>query len=146
MNIGDTDLRPFHLAFAVHDLTAARAFYVDVLGCKEGRSSDSWIDFNLFGHQVVVHLDPKMQPRNGPTNAVDGDAVPIFHFGVILRRPDWDALTARLDAAATDYLIKPKTRFCGKPGEQGTFFITDPSGNGLEFKFFADDAQIFATG
>ncbi|MEM1133908.1 MAG: VOC family protein [Pseudomonadota bacterium] len=138
-------LRPFHLAFPVHDLAAARQFYGDVLGCAEGRSSHSWIDFNLFGHQIVAHFDPKIQPVAAPTNAVDGDAVPIFHFGVILKRADWDALVERLDRLKIAYLIKPRVRFAREAGEQGTFFITDPSGNGLEFKCFADDAQIFAT-
>lgn len=144
MNRGETDLRPFHLAFPVHDLIAARSFYGDLLGCTEGRSSEGWVDFSLFGHQIVAHLDPTMKPDHGATNMVDGDAVPIFHFGVILHRADWDVLVQRLDNAGVTYLIKPRIRFAGQAGEQGTFFLTDPSGNGLEFKCFADDAQIFA--
>lgn len=144
-----SDIRPFHLAFPVHDLDAARGFYGGVLGCGEGRSSDGWIDFNLYGHQIVAHLDPSRsahQPAHRPanTNQVDGDAVPIFHFGVILQKADWQALAKRLEEEGTDFLIAPRIRFAGQAGEQGTFFLTDPSGNGLEFKCFGDDAQIFA--
>jgi len=138
-------IRPFHLAFPVHDLGAARGFYGGVLGCPEGRSSEDWIDFDLFGHQIVAHLDPAMAD-GVHRNAVDGDAVPAFHFGVVLTREQWDALVAKLNAVGTDYLIEPKVRFTGQPGEQATFFIRDPSGNALEFKAFADDAMIFATG
>ncbi|MEO1046670.1 MAG: VOC family protein [Pseudomonadota bacterium] len=145
MSDGNPVLRPFHLAFPVHDLGAARQFYVGLLGCSEGRSSESWIDFSLYGHQIVAHHDPAMESGNGGTNAVDGDAVPVFHFGVILKRADWDRLVQRLDAAGIEYLIRPRLRFAGQAGEQGTFFITDPSGNGLEFKCFADDRRIFAT-
>ena len=139
-------LRPFHLAFPVHDIDAARAFYVNILGCSEGRSSSSWIDFDLYGHQIVAHLDPlRDAPKRADTNRVDGDAVPIFHFGVILQRSDWEALAEHLQNLGIDFLIAPRIRFEGQAGEQGTFFLTDPSGNGLEFKCFADDAQIFAT-
>ncbi|WP_438728183.1 VOC family protein [Parasphingorhabdus sp. DH2-15] len=139
-------LRPFHLAFPVHDIDAARAFYVNILGCSEGRSSSSWIDLDLYGHQIVAHLDPLRDARKrADTNQVDGDAVPIFHFGVILQRSDWEALAEHLQTLGINFLIAPRIRFEGQAGEQGTFFLTDPSGNGLEFKCFADDAQIFAT-
>ena len=137
-------LRPFHLAFPVHDLSAARTFYRDVLGCAEGRSSDHWIDFDLYGHQIVAHLDPDLTPR--PIhNAVDGHAVPVPHFGIILNMVQWEALAQRLHAAGTKFGIEPHIRFQGQVGEQATMFFTDPSGNALEFKAFADDAQIFAT-
>ena len=137
-------LRPFHLAFPVHDLSAARHFYRDALGCNEGRSSDHWIDFDLYGHQLVAHLDPDMIPR--PIhNAVDGQAVPVPHFGVILTMPQWEALAQRLHAAGTVFGLEPHIRFQGQVGEQATMFFTDPSGNALEFKAFADDGQIFAS-
>ena len=135
---------PFHLAFPVDDLAAARHFYRDVLGCREGRSSETWIDFDLHGHQVVAHLDPDHEGR-ARTNAVDGDAVPIFHFGLILDIERFGELADRLRAKGVDFLIAPRVRFEGKPGEQHTMFILDPAGNGLEFKAFADPAQIFAT-
>ena len=137
-------MRPFHLAFPVHDLAAARAFYRDVLGCGEGRSSDHWIDFDLFGHQVVAHLDPKAQPVSA-SNAVDGHDVPVPHFGVVLTMNQWTALADRLKAAGTRFGIEPYIRFKGQPGEQATMFFYDPSGNALEFKAFADDAMLFAT-
>lgn len=138
-------IRPFHLAFPVHDLAAARAFYGGVMGCAEGRSSDSWIDFNLFGHQIVTHLDTAMAERKVHHNAVDGHDVPVPHFGVVLERSDWDALAARLQAAGVTFGIAPYVRFAGQAGEQATMFFYDPSGNALEFKSFADDAMIFAT-
>lgn len=136
-------MRPFHLAFAVHDLAAARAFYGDVLGCSEGRSSDTWIDFDLYGHQITVHLsgEPAVDVVHGD---VDGKSVPIPHFGVVLTMADWRALAARLQAAATKFVIAPYVRFAGQVGEQATMFFRDPSGNALEFKGFADDSQIFA--
>jgi uncharacterized protein len=137
-------LRPFHLAFPVHDLAAARAFYRDTLGCGEGRSSDHWIDFDFYGHQIVTHLDPDMTPRP-ITNAVDGHDVPVPHFGIVLTMQQWEALAARLRAAGTKFGIEPHIRFKGEVGEQATMFFTDPSGNALEFKAFADDAQLFAT-
>ena len=137
-------LRPFHLAFPVHDLHAARAFYAGTLGCSEGRSSDRWIDFDLFGHQIVAHLDPAAAPLV-VANAVDGHHVPVPHFGVVLAMADWRALADRLEAANTRFGIAPHTRFAGQPGEQATMFFTDPSGNALEFKAFADDAMLFAT-
>lgn len=137
-------LRPFHLAFPVHDLSAARGFYRDVLGCAVGRSSDHWIDFDLYGHQIVAHLDPDMTLR--PIhNAVDGHAVPVPHFGIILTMVQWEALAQRLHAAGTIFGIEPHIRFQGQVGEQATMFFTDPSGNALEFKAFADDGQIFAS-
>jgi uncharacterized protein len=137
-------LRPFHLAFPVHDLSAARSFYRDVLGCGEGRSSDHWIDFDFYGHQIVAHLDPNMTPR--PIhNAVDGHDVPVPHFGIVLTMTQWEDLAERLRAARTSFGIEPHIRFKGQVGEQATMFFTDPSGNALEFKAFADDSQLFAT-
>jgi extradiol dioxygenase family protein len=138
------ELRPFHLAFPVHDLEAARAFYRDVLGCGEGRSSDHWIDFDLGGHQIVAHLDPDARPH-ATSNAVDGHQVPVPHFGVVLRMADWEALAARVQAAGIEFGIAPHVRFKGKPGEQATMFFRDPSGNALEFKAFADDSMLFAS-
>ena len=137
-------LRPFHLAFPVHDLAAARAFYGELLGCREGRSSDHWIDFDLYGHQIVAHLDAGMTPRT-IHNAVDGHDVPVPHFGIVLTMPQWDELAARLKAAGVRFGIEPYVRFKGQVGEQATMFFTDPSGNALEFKAFADDGQLFAT-
>ena len=137
-------MRPFHLAFPVHDLAAARAFYGGTLGCAEGRSSEAWIDFDLFGHQIVAHLDPSAKPVV-VENAVDGQDVPVPHFGVVLTMPDWQALAERLRAAGTVFGIEPHIRFAGQPGEQATMFFRDPSGNALEFKAFADDRNLFAT-
>ena len=136
-------LRPFHLAFPVHDLAAARAFYGDVLGCAEGRSSDQWIDFDLAGHQIVAHLDPDAKPV-AVANVVDGHHVPVPHFGVVLTMPDWHAMADRVRAAGVPFGIEPHVRFRGQPGEQATMFFRDPSGNALEFKAFADDSMIFA--
>ena len=135
-------MRPFHLAFAVHDLDAARAFYGGVLGCPEGRSSDAWIDFDLYGHQIVTHLSPGA----GETlsNPVDGHDVPVPHFGVVLTMDQWRALAARLKDARVEFGIAPYVRFEGQVGEQATMFFRDPSGNALEFKGFADDAALFA--
>jgi len=137
-------LRPFHLAFPVHDLAAARAFYGGTLGCPEGRSSDSWIDFDLFGHQIVTHLDPAAKPV-AVSNPVDGHDVPVPHFGVVLTMDAWQSLADRLKAAGIAFGIEPHIRFVGQPGEQATMFFCDPSGNALEFKAFADDSQLFAT-
>jgi len=134
----------FHLAMPVHDLAAAREFYGDLLGCPEGRSSDSWVDFDLFGHQFVAHLDHSSSAGVALTNPVDGDDVPVPHFGVLLSPAQWDALAARLRAAGTAFVIEPHTRFAGEVGEQSTMFLLDPSGNALEFKAFADDDQVFA--
>jgi uncharacterized protein len=137
-------MRPFHLAFPVHDLAAARTFYGGLMGCPEGRSSEQWIDFDLFGHQIVAHLNPAMTPRP-ITNAVDGHEVPVPHFGVVLTMDQWQALAERLTAAGVAFGIAPHIRFKGQAGEQATMFFTDPSGNALEFKAFADDAMLFAT-
>jgi extradiol dioxygenase family protein len=137
-------LRPFHLAFPVHDLSAARAFYAGVLGCTEGRSSDRWIDFDFGGHQIVAHLDPAAGAV-ATTNPVDGHDVPVPHFGIVLTMPDWQALAARVQQAGVAFGIAPHVRFRGQPGEQATMFFRDPSGNALEFKAFADDAMLFAT-
>lgn len=135
-------MRPFHLAFPVHDLAAARAFYSGVLGCPEGRSSDAWIDFDLYGHQIVTHLSPG--PGDRLLNAVDGQDVPVPHFGVVLTMEQWRALVARLEAAGIEFGIAPHIRFEGQVGEQATMFFCDPSGNALEFKGFTDDSQLFA--
>ena len=134
---------PFHLAFPVHDLEAARAFYGGLLGCPEGRSSPEWIDFDLYGHQVVAHLAPR-ECAQSATNAVDGDQVPVRHFGVVLSMPEWHALAARLRAAQVRFVIEPHIRFEGQVGEQATMFFLDPSGNALEFKAFEDPSQLFA--
>ena len=137
-------MRPFHLAFPVHDLAAARAFYGGVLGCGEGRSSDQWIDFDLYGHQIVAHLDPAAKPV-ATRNPVDGHDVPVPHFGVVLTMDQWEGLAAGLQVAGIRFGIAPHIRFKGQPGEQATMFFLDPSGNALEFKAFADDAMLFAT-
>jgi extradiol dioxygenase family protein len=137
-------LRPFHLAFPVHDLAAARSFYGGALGCAEGRSSDQWIDYDFFGHQIVAHLDPAARAV-AVSNEVDGHHVPVPHFGIVLTMVDWEALAARVAAAGIAFGIEPHVRFKGKAGEQATMFFRDPSGNALEFKAFADDAMLFAT-
>jgi extradiol dioxygenase family protein len=137
------DIPRFHLAFPVRDLAEARAFYGGLLGCPEGRSSDQWIDFDFHGHQIVAHLSPAEVGR-GSTSPVDGEDVPVRHFGVILTLPEWEALAQRLQAAGTRFIIAPQVRFKGQPGEQATLFFLDPSGNALEFKAFADDAMVFA--
>jgi len=136
-------LRPFHLAFPVHDLEAARSFYGGVMGCEEGRSSDHWIDFNFYGHQIVTHLDPSTRAV-AIHNPVDGHDVPVPHFGIILTMAQWEELSVRLKAAGTHFGVEPHIRFKGEIGEQATMFFQDPSGNALEFKAFADDAMIFA--
>jgi len=133
----------FHLAFPVKNLAEARAFYGGLLGCPEGRSADDWVDFDFHGHQIVAHLAPD-EAAAAATNAVDGEDVPVRHFGLILEPADWTALAERLAAAGADFIIAPQTRFAGEPGEQSTLFIRDPSGNALEFKAFADEAMIFA--
>jgi len=134
----------FHLAFPVRDLAEARAFYGGLLGCPEGRSADDWVDFDLRGHQIVAHLAPAEAGR-APTNAVDGENVPVRHFGLILELSDWAAMADRLRTAGVRFIIEPQTRFAGEAGEQSTMFLLDPSGNALEFKAFADEAMIFAT-
>ncbi len=140
-------MNPFHLAFPVHDLAAARAFYGDLLGCPEGRSSPEWVDFNLMGHQIVAHLAPdecRDEMENSAVNQVDGDAVPVRHFGVVLTMADWQTLASKLQAAGTRFVIEPHVRFQGEVGEQATMFFHDPSGNALEFKAFAHISQLFA--
>lgn len=139
-----TQKRPFHLAFPVHDLEAARGFYVGVLGCREGRFSDQWIDFDLYGNQITVHLVPG-RSGDAAVKKVDGHGVPIPHFGVVLTMADWHALRDRIVAADISFGIAPHVRWQGKPGEQATMFFRDPSGNALEFKAFGDDSAIFAT-
>ncbi len=136
--------RPFHLAFPVHDLAAARAFYGGTLGCPEGRFSDEWVDFDLYGHQIVAHLSPEARAADH-TNPVDGLDVPVPHFGVVLEMADWERLAARVETAGMAFGIAPHVRFKGQPGEQATMFFRDPSGNALEFKAFANDDMIFAT-
>ena len=138
-----TGLRPFHLAIPVHDIAAARAFYGGVMGCAEGRSADDWVDYDFFGHQLVVHRVAGHRGVAG-SNPVDGHDVPVPHFGVVLTMPDWEALRDRLVAAGTHFGIAPHVRFVGQPGEQATMFFLDPSGNALEFKAFADDSMVFA--
>jgi uncharacterized protein len=140
-------LRPFHIAVQVRDIAEARAFYGGVLGCPEGRSAPDWVDFNLYGHQFVCHLNPALG-REGRIashhNPVDGHGVPVPHCGVVLDLPEWSALAARLKGQDVEWVIEPGTRFKGLPGEQSTLFILDPSGNALEFKAFADPARLFA--
>jgi extradiol dioxygenase family protein len=133
----------FHLAFPVHDLEAARAFYGGLLGCPEGRSSPEWIDFDFFGHQIVAHLVPGTGADAG-TNAVDGHDVPVPHFGAVLNMADWEGLAARLKAAKMAFAMEPTVRFRGETGEQATMFFRDPSGNALEIKAMRDPAALFA--
>ena len=135
-------MRPFHLAFPVTDLEATKTFFVNILQCEVGRSSDAWIDFNMFGHQVVAHLVDKND--HPASNSVDGDEVPASHFGVILTMPQWKALKNHLLEQKIQFIIEPKIRFKGEAGEQATMFFLDPSGNALEFKAFNNDNQIFA--
>lgn len=132
----------FHLAFPVDDLTEARRFYGELLGCPEGRSDTHWVDFDLYGHQIVAHLVEGRSTR--AVNPVDGDEVPVPHFGLLLRPDEWRTLADRLVAAGVEFVIEPHTRFAGQAGEQSTMFVLDPSGNALEFKAFADDSMIFA--
>ncbi len=136
-------LPPFHLAFPVHSLASAREFYGDLLGCPEGRSSDAWIDFNFYGHQIVAHLAPDECGHRG-TSAVDGHAVPVRHFGAVLSMQAWQAAADRLGAAGVEFVIEPHIRFKGEVGEQATMFFLDPSGNALELKAFADMSSLFA--
>ena len=139
----------FHFAFAVDDLSGAREFYGGLLGCPEGRSDERWVDFDLFGHQIVAHLGAPRESANAAaekiSNEVDGDHVPVPHFGLILAWDDWHALAERLRGQGVAFVIEPHIRFQGEPGEQATMFFLDPSGNALEFKAFQDEAQIFAT-
>ena len=136
-------LNPFHLAFPVTSLAHARTFYGQLLGCPEGRSSPEWIDFDFFGHQIVAHLSPD-EAGHQHTSAVDGHAVPVRHFGVVLSMPEWEVLADKLRAAGTRFVIEPYVRFKGQVGEQATMFFMDPCGNALEFKAFADRSQLFA--
>ena len=136
---------PFHLAIPVHDLAAAREFYGKLFGCPEGRSAEHWIDFDLFGHQLVAHLKPGMAPAAPDhSNPLDGHDVPVPHFGVVLSMERWQALADRLTRAGVAFVIAPHIRFQGLPGEQATMFLLDPSGNALEFKAFKSRAQLFA--
>ncbi|KTE00008.1 VOC family protein [Sphingopyxis sp. H115] len=139
-----SDLAPFHYAFPVDDLDAARHFYGTVLGCPEGRSDSDWIDFNLYGHQIVAHCVGTKGDAVAGYNPVDGHAVPVPHFGVVLPPAEWRALADRLKGHGVAFVIEPHTRFRGQPGEQSTMFFHDPSGNALEFKAFADLGQLFA--
>ena len=136
------NLPPFHLAFPVDDLAAARRFYGDLLGCPEGRSAEEWVDFDLYGHQIVAHLSPAGQRRS--SNAVDGEDVPVPHFGIVLPMAEWKTLAQRLEQAETSFVIAPTIRFEGQPGEQATMFFLDPAGNALEFKAMADPTKLFA--
>jgi extradiol dioxygenase family protein len=136
-------LPPFHLAFPVHDLAAARAFYGELLGCPEGRSAEDWIDFNFHGHQIVAYLAPEEAGRS-QTSAVDGDQVPVRHFGAVLPMHEWEKLAKKLRAAGTRFIIEPQLRFKGEVGEQASLFFLDPSGNAIEFKAFADPGKLFA--
>ena len=142
-----TSLTPFHIAVQVRDIDEARVFYKDILGCTEGRSDPQWVDFNLFGHQFVCHLNPslgKSGTLSSHFNLVDGHGVPVPHCGVVLTPAQWQELAARLRAREVEWVIEPCVRFKGLAGEQSTLFILDPSGNALEFKAFADLAQLFA--
>lgn len=136
---------PFHLAFPVDDLAAAERFYAGLLGCRVGRRSPRWIDFDFFGHQITAHLSPE-ECRPAEANAVDGKDVPVRHFGAVLDWPDWETLADKLKAANIEFVIAPYIRFGGKPGEQGTFFLRDPAGNALEFKTFRDRSRLFDPG
>ena len=136
-------MAPFHLAFPVRDLAEARAFYGDLLGCPEGRSSPEWVDFDFRGHQIVAHLAPRETAR-ASTSEVDGDAVPVRHFGLVLSMADWHTLADDLVRRDVKFVIEPHIRFEGQVGEQATMFFLDPSGNALEFKAFADQSQLFA--
>jgi uncharacterized protein len=133
----------FHYAFLVRDLSATRSFYVELLGCREGRSAPTWVDFDFFGHQLSAHLgDPSLNPAN--RGLVDGKAVPMPHFGAVLDWQDFDVLARRLEVAGINFVLKPQVRYAGLPGEQATMFLLDPAGNALEFKAFRDAAQVFA--
>ena len=136
-------MRPFHLAFPVDNLEKTREFYTKTLGCNEGRSSDRWVDFDMYGHQVVAHLVDELDQV--ATNAVDGDDVPSSHFGVILEMEQWNQLADNLVKLGIEFIIEPHIRFKGEPGEQATMFFLDPCGNALEFKAFRSDDMIFTT-
>jgi uncharacterized protein len=136
-------LSPFHVAFPVHDLALARAFYGGILGCPEGRSSQEWVDFNFYGHQIVAHLAPE-ETGQARRNTVDSHGVPVRHFGIVLPMAEWEELATRLSTKDVRFLIEPYIRFKGQPGEQATMFFLDPSGNALEIKAFADISKLFA--
>ena len=139
-------LSPFHLAIQVRDIAEARAWYGGVMGCSEGRSSAHWVDFDLYGHQLVCHLNPSLTTTGriqSHHNPVDGDQVPVPHFGVVLPMTVWKGLATRLKEQGCAFIVEPHTRFAGQAGEQATFFFLDPSGNALEFKAFADLTQLF---
>lgn len=135
-------LQPFHLAIPVDDLARAEGFYGTLMGCRAGRRSAKWIDFDFFGHQLVTHLAPE-ECGLAATNRVDGKQVPVKHFGVVLTPDQWHALADRFREVGTDFIIEPGIRFVGEPGEQGTFFLLDPAGNALEFKYFEDMDALF---
>ncbi len=135
---------PFHLAIPVNDVATCRKFYGEVLGCVEGRSSTHWVDFDFYGHQLVIHYKPSPEVENDFSNAVDGHEVPIPHFGVVLAWEDWEKLANSLKAKSVQFVIEPYVRFKGEVGEQATMFFMDPSGNALEFKAFKDMNQLFA--
>ncbi len=140
-------LSPFHLAVQVRDIGEARQFYGGLMGCAEGRSADRWVDFDFFGHQLVCHLNPTLGAQghiSSHYNPVDGDQVPVPHFGVVLPMDDWQQLSARLTAAGIRFVVEPHVRFAGQVGEQATLFLLDPSGNALEFKAFRDLSRLFA--
>ena len=136
-------MQPFHLAFPVTSLDKARAFYGELLGCPEGRSSPEWVDFNFFGHQIVAHLSTDEAGHHN-TSAVDGDKVPVRHFGMVLEMAQWEAMAAKLQKAGITFVIEPHIRFKGQVGEQATMFFLDPCGNAVEFKAFADPSRLFA--
>lgn len=144
MQMTETTIRPFHLAFPVDDLTAARDFYKGLLGCGEGRSSEEWIDFNFHGHQIVAHLAPE-EIGAAKTSNVDGHGVPCRHFGLVMAMDEWQETADRLTAAGIDFIIEPYVRFKGETGEQATMFFTDPAGNAIELKAFKNLDQLFAT-
>ena len=143
MSTPNQSIPPFHLAFPVHSIDAARAFYGELLGCPEGRSAPDWVDFNFYGHQIVAHLAPE-EAGHRHTSAVDGDAVPVRHFGVVLSMQQWEEAARRLADAGIRFIIEPHIRFKGEVGEQATMFFLDPSGNALELKAFADMSRLFA--
>lgn len=137
-------MSPFHLAIPVTNLDDARVFYGEHIKCEQGRSSVQWIDWNFYGHQLVTHLVEQM-PQGNSANQVDNKSVPVPHFGLVLPKQDWQALAERLEQAGCTFHISPYIRFAGEVGEQGTFFLFDPSGNALEFKYFDDMSQLFAS-
>ena len=135
-------MSPFHLAFRIDDLASTRRFYGDLLGCRQGRESDTWIDYDFFGNQISAHVGPR--PAQELISYVDGKPVPLAHFGAVIPWVEWDALHRRLAAAGASFILEPQIRFEGLPGEQGTFFVRDPSGNALEFKAFRNEEAMFA--